>query len=510
MAAEVSYNNAWYTFGGGLAKKETVSKSYTPFGELLTENVSGFGYNGEYYNAASGLIYLRARFYAPEMNRFSQKDILRGSILQPGSLNRYAYCINDPVNFVDPSGMRYTIGATVDDGWTHSSSAPAKTSNKSTSTSKGNRSSSSAKSSSSTASSAKTSTSSSAYRGSYVAPGPVQSTSNPVTYQNPMHAASSARSDSKRALDYINSVAPGSPAAYRMAREYEEVQRLAAQVNATHNPELTRRMLQTSHEMVSFTNSVATGRVSSSYNSYSAYDSNGNATSYYNSNYDTGYIPSPDAPRIWDVDAANLENCGKEEKGNSQTVRLTQQDVQNANIENIMKFFGVNNPEDLPELPENAMIVLENSKSLGFIVEGKAIVMDSDKYCEYVFLGVSWSKSGVGLSGKKIDGADMAATGSYVYNVNTPSDYSGVFISSSSVFGDLAVGGALSIGKVYSIIMGGESQLAGSFTPISGTYYFALSDTWIYGEAPISWYESSIENNRPDIREQGEESDNVI
>ena len=105
MAAEVSYNNAWYTFGGGLAKKEAVSKSYTPFGELLTENVSGFGYNGEYYNAATGLIYLRARFYAPEMNRFSQKDILRGSAFAPQSLNRYLYVQNDPVNFIDPSGQ---------------------------------------------------------------------------------------------------------------------------------------------------------------------------------------------------------------------------------------------------------------------------------------------------------------------------------------------------------------------------------------------------------------------
>lgn len=104
MAAEVSYNNAWYTFGGGLSKKQITSESYTPFGEQIGEATSGFGYNGEYYNAATDMIYLRARFYEPEMNRFSQKDILRGSILQPGSLNRYAYVQNDSVNFVDSSG----------------------------------------------------------------------------------------------------------------------------------------------------------------------------------------------------------------------------------------------------------------------------------------------------------------------------------------------------------------------------------------------------------------------
>ena len=296
-----------------------------------------------------------------------------------------------------------------------------------------------------------------------------------------------------------------SPAAYRATQAYYETQRLAAQAVASHNTQAGIKAVQTSQASVNYVNNVVTGRAP---NTYSPYDAHGNVYSYYNSSYDTGKIPSPDAPRIEDIDAASVYYCEKGKEGNSQTVRLTQQDVQNANIENIMKFFGVNNPEDIPELPANTMIVLENTKSLGFIVEGKAIVMDSDKYCEYVFFGASWGTGGLGLNGKIVNGADSAVSGSYVYNVNTPSDYSGVFISSSSVFGDLGVGGAISPGtNVYSIIMGGESQLAGSFTPISGTYYFALSDTWIYGEAPISWYKSSMNNNRPDIREQGEESD---
>ena len=71
VAAEVSYNKAWYTLGGILSSKEVISKSYTPFGEQIGEASSGFGYNGEYYNAATGMVYLRARFYEPEMNRFS-------------------------------------------------------------------------------------------------------------------------------------------------------------------------------------------------------------------------------------------------------------------------------------------------------------------------------------------------------------------------------------------------------------------------------------------------------
>ena len=116
VAAEVSYNNAWYTFGGGLARKNVVSKSYSPFGELLTEQTSGFGYNGEYYNAATGMIYLRARFYAPEMNRFGQKDTLRGSIADGISLNRYLYCQSDPVNFADYNGLQMVNVCVADGG----------------------------------------------------------------------------------------------------------------------------------------------------------------------------------------------------------------------------------------------------------------------------------------------------------------------------------------------------------------------------------------------------------
>ena len=116
VAAEVSYNNAWYTFGGGLARKNVVSKSYSPFGELLTEQTSGFGYNGEYYNAATGMIYLRARFYAPEMNRFGQKDSLRGSVIDGISLNRYLYCQSDPVNFADYNGLQMVNVCVADGG----------------------------------------------------------------------------------------------------------------------------------------------------------------------------------------------------------------------------------------------------------------------------------------------------------------------------------------------------------------------------------------------------------
>jgi len=90
----------------GASKPDEVSSSiYTPFGEMLSGKQTGFGFNAEWYDAATGMQNLRARQYEPAMMRFSQKDIVRGQMTKPLSLNRYAYVQNDPINFIDPSGM---------------------------------------------------------------------------------------------------------------------------------------------------------------------------------------------------------------------------------------------------------------------------------------------------------------------------------------------------------------------------------------------------------------------
>jgi hypothetical protein len=52
------------------------------------------------------------RRYQSSMSRFAQPDPYDGSynLTDPQSLNRYAYTQNDPVNFIDPSGLRFTPG----------------------------------------------------------------------------------------------------------------------------------------------------------------------------------------------------------------------------------------------------------------------------------------------------------------------------------------------------------------------------------------------------------------
>lgn len=155
----------------------------------------------------------------------------------------------------------------------------------------------------------------------------------------------------------------------------------------------------------------------------------------------------------------------------------------NANIDNMMKFYGVDSPNDIPVLPPNAMAFMENIRSVGPLVEGRTILMDNDKYCEYVFFGVGSSVTGfVGTNG-----ADLSVTAGYVYNVNKPEDFAGIFGAASGTMTIGAGGGAIAPNGVYSEILGGNSQLAGS-VGISVTYYIQKQDDWVYGKAPITWY----------------------
>ena len=61
-----------------------------------------FRYRGYVYDGETGYYYLRSRYYDPELRRFINAD----SIIIPGliKLNAFAYCINNPVLYVDYSG----------------------------------------------------------------------------------------------------------------------------------------------------------------------------------------------------------------------------------------------------------------------------------------------------------------------------------------------------------------------------------------------------------------------
>ena len=59
------------------------------------------------YDKETGLYYYNARFYDPEDGRFLTQDTYRGENMEPDTLHLYAYCANNPVNYVDPSGHSF-------------------------------------------------------------------------------------------------------------------------------------------------------------------------------------------------------------------------------------------------------------------------------------------------------------------------------------------------------------------------------------------------------------------
>ena len=101
---------------------------YTSFGNELNQNsndTNPFRFAGEYFERNTGTYYLRARNYNPAIGRFTQPDpfwnvgnMIYGSnpremnnrlvpnplaIMQAGNL--YVYAMNNPVRFIDPSGL---------------------------------------------------------------------------------------------------------------------------------------------------------------------------------------------------------------------------------------------------------------------------------------------------------------------------------------------------------------------------------------------------------------------
>jgi RHS repeat-associated protein len=58
-------------------------------------------YTGRRYDPETGLFHYRARAYSPDLGRFLQPD----PIGYADSMNLYAYCGNNPVNWIDPLGL---------------------------------------------------------------------------------------------------------------------------------------------------------------------------------------------------------------------------------------------------------------------------------------------------------------------------------------------------------------------------------------------------------------------
>jgi RHS repeat-associated protein len=80
---------------------------YDAFGNITEktgEATNPYTYAGYRYDKESDLYYLNARYYDAKIARFLTVDTYRGQVNDPLSLNLYTYCVNNPIQYYDPTG----------------------------------------------------------------------------------------------------------------------------------------------------------------------------------------------------------------------------------------------------------------------------------------------------------------------------------------------------------------------------------------------------------------------
>ena len=104
-----------WTWRGDLAATASVGEPvqrapvFDAFGDLVSGSPEVYAWNGAwgYRNEANtgGLQKVGVRWYDPASGRFLQKDPWLGTPYEPLTLNRYGYCVNEPIQLIDPDGQ---------------------------------------------------------------------------------------------------------------------------------------------------------------------------------------------------------------------------------------------------------------------------------------------------------------------------------------------------------------------------------------------------------------------
>jgi RHS repeat-associated protein len=88
--------------------------TYAPFGTPVSASgTEKFRYAGEMLAGAAGsspgIYYIGARWMDPELGRWLSLDSELGRLSAPQTMNRYVYCVNNPLKFTDPTGEWFGI-----------------------------------------------------------------------------------------------------------------------------------------------------------------------------------------------------------------------------------------------------------------------------------------------------------------------------------------------------------------------------------------------------------------
>ena len=106
-----------------LARAGVETTEYMPFGPMREHSgavVSNFKYTDQELDPETGLYFYGARYYDPVIGRFISADTVVQNFTEPQNLNRYTYCLNYPLSYVDPNGHAWwlpiLIGAIIGGG----------------------------------------------------------------------------------------------------------------------------------------------------------------------------------------------------------------------------------------------------------------------------------------------------------------------------------------------------------------------------------------------------------
>ncbi len=84
--------------------------TYDPFGNAISGEVSEnlaspYRFAGYYWEPVVGQYFCNTRWYDPLLARFTGRDPVMGDFQEPMTLHAYLYCLNNPINATDPTGM---------------------------------------------------------------------------------------------------------------------------------------------------------------------------------------------------------------------------------------------------------------------------------------------------------------------------------------------------------------------------------------------------------------------
>ncbi|WP_083900098.1 glycohydrolase toxin TNT-related protein [Orenia marismortui] len=93
---KVIMDQDYLPFGGDLARPNQI--------EVKNDSGENYKYTGQKQVVSIGLYFYGARYYDPEIGRFTREDTYKGELDDPQSQNVYIYVLANPLRYIDPTG----------------------------------------------------------------------------------------------------------------------------------------------------------------------------------------------------------------------------------------------------------------------------------------------------------------------------------------------------------------------------------------------------------------------